>query len=196
MDIISSSLKWQFQLVYLDDVVIFSKSSIKHISRVQHGLTLLNDSGWHLSWRNACSSRITWMTLATSSSLDAWKLPHIQSTRSADYKPCLTSPKFSLSIICALHVGGLYQTLPKLQNPSIANCKKTNNSCTKNYATWNSTFCKPYRRTLLHNECSCFYNRWVLIPLTLTLTTKTLDSYCSENNLMDTTSPLATCHHR
>lgn len=41
MDVILSSGKWQFALVYLDDMVLFSRIPDEHIDHVQQILTLL-----------------------------------------------------------------------------------------------------------------------------------------------------------
>ena len=45
VDIILSSVKWQFCIVYIDDVIIFSKSVDKHLDHIDQVLTLLGDSG-------------------------------------------------------------------------------------------------------------------------------------------------------
>lgn len=41
MDVILTSVKWQFALVYFTDISIFSKTSQKHIGRVKQILTPL-----------------------------------------------------------------------------------------------------------------------------------------------------------
>lgn len=51
MDIILCSAKWQFALVYLDDVVIFSKSPDDHIDNVRQFLAVLKDAGATLKLR-------------------------------------------------------------------------------------------------------------------------------------------------
>ena len=45
LDIILSSVRWKNFLVYIDDVVIFSKTDEEHFSRVSHVLTLLEEAG-------------------------------------------------------------------------------------------------------------------------------------------------------
>lgn len=45
MDVILSTVKWQFALVYLDDIVVFSRTPVEHIDHVRHVLTLLHDDG-------------------------------------------------------------------------------------------------------------------------------------------------------
>lgn len=45
MDVILSSVKWQFDLVYQDDNVIFSTVCEHHIDHVGNGLTLLKNAG-------------------------------------------------------------------------------------------------------------------------------------------------------
>ena len=45
IDVILSSVKWQFALVYLDDIVIFSPKPEEHIEHVKKVLMLLQDAG-------------------------------------------------------------------------------------------------------------------------------------------------------
>lgn len=45
MDVILSSVKWQFALVYFDDIIIFSMFLDEHIHDVRQFLTLLNHDG-------------------------------------------------------------------------------------------------------------------------------------------------------
>lgn len=45
MDIILASVKWQFALVYLDGVLVFSNSSDENIAQVCLVVTLLRDAG-------------------------------------------------------------------------------------------------------------------------------------------------------
>jgi len=45
LDILLAGVKWQFCLVYLDDVIIFSKTEKEHIQHVDYILTLLKKSG-------------------------------------------------------------------------------------------------------------------------------------------------------
>lgn len=45
MDVILSTIRWQFALVYLDDIVVFSKNPYEHIDHVKQVLTLLHDAG-------------------------------------------------------------------------------------------------------------------------------------------------------
>lgn len=45
MDVILSSAKWQSALVYLDDIVIFSKSVEEHMQHARKVLTLPRDTG-------------------------------------------------------------------------------------------------------------------------------------------------------
>lgn len=44
MDVLLSKVKWQIGLVYLDDIVILSKTADKHIEHVRKVLTLLNNA--------------------------------------------------------------------------------------------------------------------------------------------------------
>lgn len=52
MNIILSSVKWPYPLVYLDDIFMYSESSDKHISPVGQVLTLLNEAGVTLKLKN------------------------------------------------------------------------------------------------------------------------------------------------
>lgn len=45
MDVILSTVHWQFALVYLAAIEIFSKSPEAYIKHVRHVLTLLHDTG-------------------------------------------------------------------------------------------------------------------------------------------------------
>ena len=45
LDIILARVKWQFALVYLDDVIIYSNSAREHFDHVEHVLTLLQEAG-------------------------------------------------------------------------------------------------------------------------------------------------------
>lgn len=45
MDIVLSSVKWNFCLVYLDDIVVFSPDAKRHIEHLDHVLTLLRQAG-------------------------------------------------------------------------------------------------------------------------------------------------------
>ena len=45
LDIILSSVKWQFCIVYIDDVIIFSKSVDEHLDHIDQVLTFLGDYG-------------------------------------------------------------------------------------------------------------------------------------------------------
>lgn len=43
MDVVQQSVTWQFALIYLDDIVVISKSLSEHIEFFRHDLTLLLD---------------------------------------------------------------------------------------------------------------------------------------------------------
>lgn len=45
MNVILSSVEWQFALVYLDDIVVLSKTFEKHIDHVRKVLLLLYNAG-------------------------------------------------------------------------------------------------------------------------------------------------------
>ncbi|CAN8076105.1 unnamed protein product [Agarophyton chilense] len=51
MDIILSRVKWKFSLVYLDDVIFFSRTVKKHFRHVKKVLTILQDAGVTLKLR-------------------------------------------------------------------------------------------------------------------------------------------------
>ena len=54
VDIIMSRIKWETALVYLNDVIIFSKTVSEHFTRVREVLQLLQDAGVSLKlWRCA-----------------------------------------------------------------------------------------------------------------------------------------------
>lgn len=46
MDDALSAARWQFSFVYLDDIVVFSRSASEHINHVRHVLILLSDYGF------------------------------------------------------------------------------------------------------------------------------------------------------
>jgi hypothetical protein len=52
MDIILSGVKWKTFLVYLDDVIVFSKSMKDHLAHVAEALTLLGSVGLSLKLKN------------------------------------------------------------------------------------------------------------------------------------------------
>lgn len=54
MDVILSSVKWRFALVYLDKILTFRKASEQHINNICRVLWLLNDDGVTLKLNN-CS---------------------------------------------------------------------------------------------------------------------------------------------
>lgn len=51
MDVVAKKFTWQFDFVYLDDSVIFSKMPDELISHVRQGMTLLYDAGVTLQQR-------------------------------------------------------------------------------------------------------------------------------------------------
>ena len=44
-DIILASVKWQYALVYLDDVIVYSKSIEENFGHLEHFLQLMHDAG-------------------------------------------------------------------------------------------------------------------------------------------------------
>lgn len=59
----SSFVKWQHAFVYLDEVVLFPKTPIRHTERVPFVLTHLQDDGVasNLKTREFCTSPITYL---------------------------------------------------------------------------------------------------------------------------------------
>jgi len=53
LDILLAGVKWQFCLVYLDDVIIFSKTEEEHIVHVDYILNLLKKAGVSLKFRKS-----------------------------------------------------------------------------------------------------------------------------------------------
>ena len=63
LDIILSGLRWQVCLIYLDDVIVFSKDMEQHLDHLDQVLSLLRDAGVSLKLRK-CSffqSRVTYL---------------------------------------------------------------------------------------------------------------------------------------
>lgn len=54
--IISFSIKWQFTLVFLNDIVIFSRTWLQHIDHTRLALSLLKEIGDTLKFKSARSS--------------------------------------------------------------------------------------------------------------------------------------------
>lgn len=52
MDVVLLTVKWQFALDYLDNIVIFSKTTKEHIYHMREVLTLLNIAGVPLKLNN------------------------------------------------------------------------------------------------------------------------------------------------
>ena len=53
LDILLAGVKWQFCLVYLDDVIIFSKTEEEHINHVDSVLKILRQAGVTLKLKNS-----------------------------------------------------------------------------------------------------------------------------------------------
>lgn len=56
-DVMLSAVKWQFALVYLQDIVIFSRTPAEHIAQVHSVLTHLNNAGVTLRLKKCFSSQ-------------------------------------------------------------------------------------------------------------------------------------------
>ena len=44
-DIILAQVKWQYALVYLDDVIVYSKTVEEHFAHLKYVLTLIKETG-------------------------------------------------------------------------------------------------------------------------------------------------------
>jgi Reverse transcriptase (RNA-dependent DNA polymerase) len=56
IDIILSGVRWKTCLVYLDDVIVFSKSKKDHLAHVAEALNLLGNAGLLIKLKNVISS--------------------------------------------------------------------------------------------------------------------------------------------
>ena len=74
IDMILSKYEWKTCLVYLDDVIIFSKSVEDHINHVDEVLTCLREAGVSLNLSKCNFFFDKLGILGTSSSLVAWRL--------------------------------------------------------------------------------------------------------------------------
>ena len=64
LDVILSGVRWNICLVYLEDVIIFSRNVADHLEYLDTVLTLLEDAGIKLKMKSASSSRRKSSTLA------------------------------------------------------------------------------------------------------------------------------------
>lgn len=53
VDVILSAVRWKFALVYLDDIVIFSRTPEEHLNHLRHVLRLLKTAGVTLNLKSA-----------------------------------------------------------------------------------------------------------------------------------------------
>ena len=65
LDIILSGVRWKMCLVYIDDIIVFSKNYEEHIVHLEHVLYLLKDAGIKLKLKNASSSAMRLSTSVT-----------------------------------------------------------------------------------------------------------------------------------
>ena len=68
LDIILSAVKWQSYLIYLDDVIVYSKTEEEHVGHVDRVLRLLRDAGVTLRLPKRGSFGRPWSTSGTKSS--------------------------------------------------------------------------------------------------------------------------------
>lgn len=54
MDVILAAVKWQYALVYLDDIFLFSESSEERIEHVRNVLTYLSNASTTLKFEKYC----------------------------------------------------------------------------------------------------------------------------------------------
>ena len=54
LDIVLSPAKWRFCIVYIDDIIVFSKSPTEHLNYIDHVIGLLHNDGLSLKL-NKCS---------------------------------------------------------------------------------------------------------------------------------------------
>jgi hypothetical protein len=52
LDMILAKVKWNYALLYLDDVIVYSKNVEEHIQNVDEILTLLKNAGASLKLKN------------------------------------------------------------------------------------------------------------------------------------------------
>lgn len=60
MNLIPSSVKWQYALVHLEDDVAFSKTSAKHIEHVWYIVSLLQDAGVNVKLKKCEFLQVSW----------------------------------------------------------------------------------------------------------------------------------------
>lgn len=78
LDVRVTQVKWQFTLVYLDFIGIFSRTQDKHLKHVDQLLTLLHDAGLQLNLKTANSLPFVLITLVMAFSLGTSKYQHKQ----------------------------------------------------------------------------------------------------------------------
>ena len=86
MDVLLSGLTWKFCLVYLDDIVIFSKTFEQHLLDLQAVFDRLKSGNWYLKMSkcNFCCSKITYLGHVISAGgvePDSGKIEVIKNTR-------------------------------------------------------------------------------------------------------------------
>lgn len=192
--VILSWVECQAAFVYIDDIVIFSKSLDEHIDHVWQFLILLNESAVTLKLWYARSSRTAKNTLATSWNLNSRKSMYAQSTQLAAYGHLLAPRNLGLSLSCEMCYVGSFQILYRLQHLSTTYYERTSHTYTWNSLTRNSTPGICYRRSLARYQSRPFHDHNARILWTKMLVTDKSDAYSSRSRAMDTKNPLASGH--
>lgn len=111
MDVIPSSVRWQSGLVYLDNIVVFAKSSQNHIEQVRRVSRLLYGAGVTLKLKKCKFFAYTINYYATLLVLDAWNLRNTLQMLSRH----LSTPAHKYNCApwwdCLIFLGGLYRAL-------------------------------------------------------------------------------------
>lgn len=132
MDVKLSTVYWQFALVYLNDVVIFSKNLEAHYKHVRHVLTLHRCAGVSIKLKKSNFSltlSTIWVMLFA---LDNRPSHNTPSTRSVTWVPqrILRHQDLSWSFVASVDV--LHPTLRALLHRWIENCGKINRLASTN----------------------------------------------------------------
>lgn len=141
MDIILSTVDWQFTSVDLGDIVIFSKCLKAYIKHVRYIMTYVAMLAPLTNWRSANFSPILSCTWVIQFTLDNWQFHSARSTRSSTLSPQRTLRSYGRSWACETSFGVLYRNLHVLQHHWTENHRSTNwhisrNSPKTNYSPY------------------------------------------------------------
>lgn len=115
VDIIMSRVKRQSALVYLDDIIVYSKSVTKHLVHVRTMLTLLRNAGVALNLSKCFFLTIRRHTWGTRCDRENWEWMKNTARQSASLYPRRTKRNFGPFYACAACTAAPSLTLPKLQ---------------------------------------------------------------------------------